>query len=112
MPSLAWRGHRCPTAVFALRLLALRLPWLAGLLAAGALAAHSLAAIGRVAGDRGPGRQRRRSRCPASRPRGGFDLRANRPARPQARGWPGLLLAAVLGRLGVCGAMLQDNHRT
>src|SRR6266702_2401075 len=42
-----------PYRGFTLRLLALRLPWLAGLLAAGALAAHSLAAIGRVAGIAG-----------------------------------------------------------
>ena len=52
MPSLAGAAQM-PYRGFTLRLLALRLPWLAGLLAAGALAAHSLAAIGRVAGIAG-----------------------------------------------------------
>src|SRR5260370_6788457 len=52
MPSLAGAAQM-PYRSFALRLLALRLPWLAGLLAAAALAAHSLAAIGPVAGIAG-----------------------------------------------------------
>jgi membrane protein DedA with SNARE-associated domain len=52
MPSLAG-AVRLPYAAFVPRLLAMRLPWLAGMLAAGALAARSLAVIGRVAGIAG-----------------------------------------------------------
>jgi hypothetical protein len=104
MPSLAGAAQM-PYRSFALRLLALRLPWLAGLLAAGALAAHSLAAIGRVAGIAGLAASAAAAAALLAA-RGRLDLRAI-ARRPQAR-LAGLLLAAVLGAW-VCGAMLQDT---
>jgi hypothetical protein len=100
MPSLAGAAQM-PYRSFALRLLALRVPWLAGLLAAGALAAHSLAGIGRVAGIAGLAAG---AALLAARRR--LPVRAI-ARRPQAR-LAGLLLAAVLGAW-VRGAMLQDT---
>jgi membrane-associated protein len=49
MPSFAGGGGMRYRA-FAVRVLVMRVPWLAAALSAGALAAHSLAGIGRVAG--------------------------------------------------------------
>jgi hypothetical protein len=49
MPSFAG-GCGMRYRAFAVRVLVMRVPWLAAALSAGALAAHSLAGIGRVAG--------------------------------------------------------------
>jgi len=106
MPSLAGAAQM-PYRSFALRLLALRLPWLAGLLAAGALAAHSLAVIGRVAGIAGLAASAAAAAALLAA-RGRLDVRAI-ARRPQAR-LAGLLLAAVLGAW-VCGAGRDAGHR-
>jgi len=103
MPSLAGAAQM-PYRSFAPRLLAMRVPWLAGLLAAGALAAHSLAAIGRVAGIAGLAASAAAAALLAAR--GRLPVRAI-AGRPQAR-LAGLLLAAVLAGW-VCGAILQDT---
>jgi hypothetical protein len=104
MPSLAGAAQM-PYRSFAPRLLAMRLPWLAGLLAAGALAAHSLAVIGRVAGIAGLAASGTAvAALLAARRR--LPVRAV-ARRPQAR-LAGLLLAAGLAGW-VCGAILQDT---
>jgi len=104
MPSLAGAAQM-PYRSFAPRLLAMRVPWLAGLLAAGALAAHSLAAIGRVAGIAGLAVSAAAAAALLAA-RGRLPVRAI-AGRPQAR-LAGLLLAAVLAGW-VCGAILQDT---
>ena len=104
MPSLAGAAQM-PYRSYAPRLLAMRLPWLAGLLAAGALAAHSLAAIGRVAGIAGLAASAAAAAALLAA-RGRLPIRAI-ARRPQAR-LAGLLLAAALAGW-VCGAMLQDT---
>jgi membrane-associated protein len=104
MPSLAGAAHM-PYRSFASRLLAMRVPWLAGLLAGGALAAHSLAVIGRVAGIAGLAASAAAAAALVAA-RGRLPVRAI-AREPQAR-LAGLLLAAVLAGW-VCGAMLQDT---
>jgi membrane protein DedA with SNARE-associated domain len=104
MPSLAGAAQM-PYRSFALRLLAMRVPWLAGLLAAGALAAHSLAAIGRVAGIAGLAASAAAAAALLAA-RGRLPVRVI-ARRPQVR-LAGLLLAAVLAAW-VCGAILQDT---
>jgi membrane protein DedA with SNARE-associated domain len=104
MPSLAGAAQM-PYRGFAPRLLAMRLAWLAGLLAAGALAAHSLAAIGRVAGVAGLAASAAAAAALLAA-HGRLPVRAI-ARRPQAR-LAGLLLTAVLAGW-LCGAIVQDT---
>jgi hypothetical protein len=94
-----------PYRAFAVRLLVMRLPWLAGMLVAGALAAHSVAAIGRVAGIAGLA-------ASAVVAAGLLAVHGRLPVRslgrqPRVR-LAGLLLVAALAAV-VCGALLQDT---
>jgi hypothetical protein len=103
-PSLAGAAGM-PYRAFAVRILVLRLPWLAGMLAVGALAASSLAAIGRIAGIAG---------LVASAAVTAVLLmaRGRLPVWAIARG-PGMRLAGLLLTAGLaavaCGELVQDT---
>lgn len=103
-PSLAG-ATGMPYRAFAVRILAMRLPWLTGLLAVGALAANSLAAIGRVAGIAGLAASAAVTAVLLT-VRGRLSVRAI-AREPRVR-LAGLLLTAGLAAVA-CGELLQDT---